>query len=80
MNARARKTVAVLCVAAVVFTAFLPLVSSNVLPVLLTALWLVVPAVGAVVMRRKALRCDEQPASLRSLLPAREPPLSLHFA
>ena len=80
MNTRTRKTVAVLCVAVVVFAAFLPAVAANLPPVTLTALWLVIPRVAVVVLRRQAIRCDEQPVSLLSLVPSRAPPFQLVIA
>jgi hypothetical protein len=77
VNTRTRKTVAVLCIAVVVFAAFLPAVSVNLPPVILTALWLVTPAVAVAVLRRQAVRCDEQPVSLLSLILSRAPPPKL---
>ena len=65
---------AVLCIFVVVFAAFLPAVSANLAPVILTALWLIVPAVAVIVVRREAVRCDEQPVSLLSLVLSRAPP------
>ena len=70
---RARKPVAVLCAVLVLFAAFAPAVSS--IPVaILTPLGLVVPAAAVVIIRRKATRCDEQPAALLSLFSSRAPP------
>ena len=80
MNTRTRKTVAVLCIAVVVFAAFLPALAVNLPPVILTALWLVIPAVAVVVIRRQAVRCDEQPVSLLSLVLSRAPPSLLALA
>ena len=80
MNTRTRKTVAVLCIAAVVFAAFLPVVSANLPPVVLTALWLVIPTVAVTVIRRQAVTCDEQPVSLLSLVLSRAPPSQLALA
>ena len=80
MNTRTRKTVAVFCIAVVVFAAFLPAVAANLPPVVLTALWLVVPTVAVVVIRRQAVRCDEQPVSLLSLVLSRAPPSQLALA
>jgi hypothetical protein len=56
------------------FAAFLPAVSANLAPVILTALWLIVPAAAVIVIRREAVRCDEQPVSLLSLVLSRAPP------
>ena len=80
MNTRTRKTVAVLCIAVVVFAAFLPVVSANLPPVVLTALWLVIPTVAVTVIRRQAVTCDEQPVSLLSLVLSRAPPSQLALA
>ena len=74
MDIRTRKTIAILCVAVVVFTGFLPDVSANLPPVILTSLWLIVPAVVAVTMRRQATGCDQQPVALLSLVLSRAPP------
>jgi hypothetical protein len=71
---RARRSVAVLCIAIVVFAAaVLPAVASP-FDAILIPLWLVVPAVSVVVIRRKALHCDEQSVSLLSLDLSRAPP------
>ena len=80
MNTRTRKTVAVLCIVVVVFAAFLPVVSANLPPVVLTALWLVIPTVAVTVIRRQAVTSDEQPVSLLSLVPSRAPPSQLALA
>jgi hypothetical protein len=77
VNTRTRKTVAVLCIAVVVFAAFLPGLTANLPPVVLTALWLVIPTVAVVVIRRQAVQCDEQPVSLLSLVLSRAPPSQL---
>lgn len=70
---RTRKSFALFCIGVVVFATFLPVIST-VFTAILTPLWLVVPAVVAVVIRRMAVRCDEQPVSLLSLLLSRAPP------
>jgi len=80
VNTRTCRTVAVLCIAVVVFAAFLPAVAANLPPVILTALWLIVLAVSVVVIRRQAVRCDEQPVSLLSLVLSRAPPSQLALA
>ena len=80
MNTRTRKTVAVLCIAVVVFAAFSPVVSANLPPVVLTALWLVIPTVAVTVIRRQAVTCDEEPVSLLSLVLSRAPPSQLALA
>jgi len=71
---RTRKTVAVLCIALVVFAAFVPAVASALGSAVLVALWLVLPAVAITVLRREAFRCDEQPVSLLAVLDSRAPP------
>ena len=80
MNTRTRKTVAVLCIAVVVVAAFLPAVSVNLPPVVLTALCVVIPAIAVVVIRRAAVRCDEERVSLLSLVLSRAPPSKLALA
>ena len=80
VNTRTRKTVAVLCIAVVVCAAFLSAVAVSLPPVILTALWLVIPAVAVVVIRRQAVQCDEQPVSLLSLVLSRAPPSPLALA
>ena len=77
MSTRTRKSVAALCIAVVVFAVFVPALAANLHPVILTALWLVIPAVVVVVIRRQAVRCDEQPVSLLSLALSRAPPFQL---
>jgi hypothetical protein len=71
---RTRKAIAVLCVALVVFAAFVPAAAANLVVEILTPLWLVVPAVTVTVVRRRAARCDVQPAALLSLDLLRAPP------
>lgn len=77
MNTRTGKTVAVLCVAVVVFSAFVPALAASLPPIILTALWLVMPATAVGVIRSQTLHCDEQPVSLLSLVLSRAPPLQL---
>jgi hypothetical protein len=72
---RQRKTVAVLCIALVVFSAFLPAGLSDVVWATLTPLWVVVPAVDVTLVARDASRSDECPASLLSLVLLRAPPV-----
>ena len=76
---RPRKSLAILCIALVVFAAFVPAVASQFCAVL-TALWLVVPAIAIILLRRRALQSDEQPAALLSLVLFRAPPASPAFA
>ena len=75
-----RKTVAVLCIALVVFAAFVPGAASHLVCAILTPLWLVVPAVAVTLIQRRALRCDEQPVSLLSLVLSRAPPAHVVLA
>ena len=77
---RTRKSVVFLCIAVLVFAAFVPTVSSNLFDAILTPLWLVFPAAAVIVIRRKAARCDEQPVSLLSLVSSRAPPARLPLA
>lgn len=72
---RHRKTIAVVCVALVVFAAFLPGGAPEIVWAELTPLWLVVPAVDVKQIVRTASRCDDQPTSLLSLVLLRAPPL-----
>jgi hypothetical protein len=78
---RTSRTVAVLCIAAVVFAALVPALASATLgSAIFVPLWLVCPAVASVVIRRTALRCDEQPVALLSLVLSRAPPHTLGLA
>ena len=71
---RQRKTVAVLCIALVVFSAFLPAGLSDVAWATLVPLWLVVPAADVTAIALDASRSEERPASLLSLTLFRAPP------
>ena len=77
---RTRKSFALFGVALVVFAAFVPALAAGLPSVILTPLWLVVPAVSIVVVRRRAIRCDEQPVALLSLALFRAPPATLALA
>jgi hypothetical protein len=77
---RQRKTVAVLCIALVVFAAFLPGGAPEIVWAALTPLWLVVPAVDVTLIARTASRCDDQPTSLLSLVLLRAPPSQTSLA
>ena len=77
---RTRKSVAVLCIALVVFAAFVPAAAPNLVYAILVPLRLVVPAATVVVIRSTPVRCDEQPASLLSLVAPRAPPTQLVLA
>ena len=77
---RTSKSLVLIGLAVVVFAAFVPELSSSLSAVLLTPLWIVVPAVSIVVIRRTAARCDDQPVSLLSLAFFRAPPATLTVA
>jgi hypothetical protein len=77
---RTRKSVAVLCIALVVFAAFVPAAAPNLVHTILVPLWLVIPAATVIVIRRTAVRCDEQPVSLLSLVLSRAPPAQVVLA
>jgi hypothetical protein len=72
---RSRRTLVLFCIGLVVFAAVIPALAP-VLIAVLTPLWLVVPAVAVVILRRAAARSDEQPVALLSLRSSRAPP---HF-
>lgn len=80
MTLRTRRTVAVLCIAAVLVAGMLPAVSTALGPVVLVALYLVVPAVAVTVIRRTAADSREQPVSLLALLDSRGPPAAVASA
>ena len=71
---RQRKTIAVFCIALVVFSAFLPAGSSDTVWATLTPLGLIVPTTDVIVIVREASRSEERPASLLSLVLLRAPP------
>jgi hypothetical protein len=71
---RQRRTVAVLCIALVLFSAFLPAGIADSVWVALIPLGLVVPTMGATIAARIASRCDDQTVSLLSLVLFRAPP------
>lgn len=77
---RSRKSLVLFGVAVVLFAAFVPALSSHLPLAILTPLWIVASAVGIVVVRRTAARCDEQPVALLSLSLFRAPPSSLAVA
>jgi len=74
---RARKSLALFGVAVVVFAVLVPALSTSLFDAILIPLWTVVPAVAVVIVRRAAVRCDEQPVALRSLTLFRAPPATL---
>ena len=77
---RTRKSFVLIGLAVVVFAVFVPMLWSGLPPAILTPLWLVVPAVLIIVIRRTATRCDEQPVALLSLSLLRAPPATLALA
>ena len=80
MTLRTRKTVAVLCVAVVLVAGMLPAVATALGPVVLIALYLILPAVAVTTIRRAASQSREQPVSLLALLDSRGPPSALNPA
>jgi hypothetical protein len=76
---RARKSLVLFGLAVVVF-ALVPALAVELPSAILTPLWLVVPAVSIVVVRRIAARCDDQPVALLSLALFRAPPATLALA
>ena len=74
---RSRKTLVLFGLAVVVFAAFVPSLSSSLPAAIFTPLWIVVPAVCIVFVRRTAARCDDQPVALLSLALFRAPPSPL---
>ena len=77
---RSRKSFVAIGLAVVVFAAFVPALSSSLPAAILTPLWIVVPAVAIVVIRRTAMRCDDQAVALLSLALFRAPPATLAVA
>lgn len=77
---RTRKSFVVLGLAVVVFASFVPALTSGLPSAILTPLWVVVPAVSIVVIRRTAVRCDDQPVALLSVALFRAPPATLAIA
>jgi hypothetical protein len=77
---RTRKSLVLIGLAVVVFAAFVPALYSSLPAAILTPLWIVVPAVSIVVIRRTAARCDDQPVALLSLALFRAPPATLAVA
>ena len=75
---RARRSLLIFCIGLIVFAACLP-VPATLFAAVLTPLWVIVPAVLAVVIRREAAASDEQSASLLSVLLSRAPPVALSF-
>lgn len=71
---RSRKSWVFVGLVTVVFAACVPALSPDLLTAVLTPLWIVIPAVAIVVVRRTAVRCDDQPVALLSLALFRAPP------
>ena len=80
MTLRTRRPVAVLCIAVVLVAGMLPAVSTALGPVVLVALYLVVPAVAVTAIRRTASDSREQPAPLLALFDSRGPPCAVALA
>jgi hypothetical protein len=76
---RTRRSFVLVGLAVVVFAALVPTLASSLPSAILTPLWLVVPAIAAVVVRRTATCSHEQPLALRSLALFRAPP-AIHVA
>ena len=74
---RQRRTVAALCIALVVFSAFLPIGLSDTVWAALTPVGLVVSLIAVTSIARTASRCDEQTVALLSLVLLRAPPPQL---
>jgi hypothetical protein len=70
---------ALLCIAIVVFAAFLTVASIDI-SANLTPLWPVLPALSVMLIRRRAEHCDEQSLSLLSFGAARAPPATRALA
>ena len=77
---RTRKSLVLFGLAVVVFAVIVPALAPDLPSVILTPLWVVVPAVSIVVVRRTAARCDDQPVALLSLALFRAPPATLSLA
>ena len=77
---RTRKSLVFFGIAVVVLAAFVPALAPGLPSVVLTPLWIVIPAVSVVIVRRKATRCDDQPVALLSLALFRAPPATLALA
>jgi hypothetical protein len=74
---RTRRSLVLFGLAVAVFAAFVPAFASGIPGAILTPLWLVVPAIAIVVVRRRAARCDDQPVALLSLALFRAPPVTV---
>lgn len=74
---RGRKAITVVCIALVVFAAFLPGGMPDIVWAPLVALWVVIPAPDNSGIVLTASRSDERATSLLSLALLRAPPLAL---
>lgn len=72
---RTCKSLVLIGLAVVVFVAIVPTIASGIPEAILTPLWLVVPAIAVIVVRRRAARSDERPVALLSLVLFRAPPV-----
>jgi hypothetical protein len=77
---RARRSLVVLGLALVVLATVVPNVASALPDVILAPLWLIIPPVCGVVIRRASTRCHRQPVALLSVALFRAPPVSLALA
>jgi hypothetical protein len=77
---RTNRSLVLFSVAVVVIGGLFLTIADGLPSVILTPLWGIVEAVGVVVVRGKAIRCDEQPVSLLSLALFRAPPATLAVA
>ena len=77
---RTNRSLVLFGVAVVVMAGLFPVVAAGLPSVILTPLWLIVPAVSVVVVRRTAVRCDDDPVALLSLALFRAPPATLAIA
>jgi hypothetical protein len=74
MPFRLRRSVAVLCLAIAVCSAFAPAVTADVACAILEPVWHYEPPAAVVAIPGAGPRCDEHTASLLRLLPSRAPP------
>jgi hypothetical protein len=77
MSIRRRRTTAVICLALVVFSAFLPVGLDASVWVALVPLGPIVSLIAITWIARRASRCDEQTVALLSLVLLRAPPARL---
>lgn len=77
---RTRRSFVFLAVVLVLFAAFVPSEAANLPVAILAPLCLILTTVAITLIRREASRCDDQPASLFSLVASRAPPSPLAFA